>query len=155
MSCPWRTSLHSLFSSRFQLIHYWKVHLSQYQGKIITFMSVCSWLVLTRFRVWKSKDRYSLGQNEKAASVKRNHKSSFDSSSALIHTWEQQTKWGRDLLYEWWRGCDSQRALLIISPSLLTEALPFMHTHSNRSQIAHWYSEVLISSWKCDGKRFS
>lgn len=37
---------------------------------------------------------------------------------------------------------------------LFSEALPFMHTLSNSSQIAHWYSEVLISSWKSDGKRF-
>lgn len=75
--------------------------------------------------------------------MKRNLQSIFYSFSALIRTWVRQRK----LLYEWWRGCDSQHALLIISPSLLTEALPFMHTRSNWSQIAHWYSEVLISSW--------
>lgn len=37
---------------------------------------------------------------------------------------------------------------------LLSEALAFMHTLSIWSQIAHWYSEVLISFWKCDGKGF-
>lgn len=161
LSWWWRTSLHSLFIVQMVTILINPLLISSsctILGKNNHLYESLGFVLISSdpiflFKKNKTKTDIHLAVWKSSISEKKPAKLLLFWLGANTHL--RMTEKVRDLLYEWWRGCDSQHALLIISPSLLTEALPFMHTHSNWSQIAHWYSEVFISSWKCDGKRFS